>query len=400
MNGLNNLIIKLRESVEADTFVRLTLSKPQNKQSDLKKVIIKLATIKKALHFSFTYRHQTKDITKNQLLKDGYLTIEELMNQQFYILNLFTIKEDVNLEVKSNGTEKIRSTKPTFKKLPEKSHDKIKNRLIKGTNYLQELGVLNAKGGIQKDKGDKYKQINKFIEIIDGLIKQNKTLVDQKEIKVVDMGAGKGYLTFALYDYLVNTLKTTASVKGIEIRSDLIEKCNAIAQKVDFEQLLFEKGFISDYDLTETDVLIALHACDTATDDAIFKGIQANAQLIICAPCCHKQIRKEMKNSKHLQPILDYGILKERQAEMLTDVIRALLLELSGYKTKVFEFISTEHTGKNVMIVGQKHGHQVKEEEIYQKIAILKEEFGIRRHYLETLLSTGNFNSSSIENLN
>jgi len=377
---------QLKESMDANTFVRLTLSRPRDKASDLKKVIIKVATIKKALHFSFTYRHQTKDITKNALLTEGYQTIEELMNQQFYILNLFTIKEDTSLELKPNGKEKIRTTKPTFKNLPEKSHDKIKNRLIKGTNYLQDLGVLNAKGGIQKDKGDKYKQINKFIEIIDGLIKQNKKLASQKEIKVVDMGAGKGYLTFALYDYLVNTLKTTASVKGIEIRPDLIEKCNTIAQKVGFKQLFFEKGFISDYKLTEADVLIALHACDTATDDAIFKGIQAKAQLIICAPCCHKQIRKEMKSSEHLQPILDYGILKERQAEMLTDVIRALLLELSGYKTKVFEFISTEHTGKNVMIVGQKHEHQVNAEEILQKIATLKKEFGVETHYMETLL--------------
>ncbi len=389
MIGLQTLMNQLKESVEANIFVRLTLSKPKAKTSDLKKVIIKLATIKKALNLSFTYRHQTKDITKNYSLEEGYQTVEDLMNEQFYILNLFTIKEDTSLEIKSNGQDKIRTTKPTFKSLPEKSHDKIKNRLIKGTNYLQALGVLNTKGGIQKDKGDKYKQINKFIEIIDGLIRQNKTLAAQKDIKVVDMGAGKGYLTFALYDYLVNTLKTTASVKGIEIRPDLIEKCNNIARKVGFEQLVFEKGFINDYVLTETDILIALHACDTATDDAIFKGIQANAQLIICAPCCHKQIRKEMKSSEHLQPILDYGILKERQAEMLTDVIRALLLELSGYKTKVFEFISTDHTGKNVMIVGQKHNHPVDTNPILHKINTLKKEFGVEVHYLETLLASG-----------
>jgi len=129
--------------------------------------------------------------------------------------------------------------------------------------------------------------------------------------------------------------------------------------------------------------LIALHACDTATDDAIFKGIQAEAQLIICAPCCHKQIRKQITTSKNLQPILDYGILKERQAEMITDTIRALLLESAGYKTKVFEFISTEHTGKNVMIVGQKHNRVVEAAIYLEKITTLKKEFGIDYHYLE-----------------
>ena len=132
--------------------------------------------------------------------------------------------------------------------------------------------------------------------------------------------------------------------------------------------------------------MIALHACDTATDDAIYKGIQANAQLIICAPCCHKQVRQQIKGSKTLQPLLDFGILKERQAEMITDTIRALLLEAAGYKTKVFEFISTEHTGKNVMIVGQKHSNTYDKAAYLKKITALKAEFGIEYHYLEQLM--------------
>ena len=252
---------------------------------------------------------------------------------------------------------------------------------------MQALGVLDAKGRIQKEKGDKYRQINKFVEIIDGLVRQHPVLKNKKNIEVVDMGAGKGYLTFALYDYLINIFKTTAAVKGVEIRPDLIEKCNKIAQKVGFKQLVFEEGYISDFPIDKTDILIALHACDTATDDAIFKGIQAKAELIICAPCCHKQIRQQIKGSEFLQPILDYGILKERQAEMITDTIRALLLEAKGYKTKVFEFISTEHTGKNVMIIGQKHTNSIDKPTILKKISILKETFGIDYHYLERLLN-------------
>ncbi len=376
----------LENSLTDNTFVRLTLSKSRVPTSDLKKVIFKLAEIKKSLHLSTTFRHKTKDITKNYLVAEGIEQIKQLIDQQFFIANLFTIQEDITLEIPKSGKEKLRRGKPAFPELPARSHDKSKQRFIKATNYLQALGVVDAKGRIQKDKGDKYKQINKFIEIIDGLVRQHPILKNKQDMEIVDMGAGKGYLTFALYDYLVNTFKTTAKVKGVEIRPDLIKKCNGIAQKVGFKQLIFEEGYISDFQLNKTDILIALHACDTATDDAIYKGIQANAQLIICAPCCHKQIRQQIKGSKNLQPLLDFGILKERQAEMITDTIRALLLESAGYKTKVFEFISTEHTGKNVMIVGQKHNNPFDKMDYLQKIVALKAEFGIEYHYLEKLM--------------
>lgn len=388
MSHQATFLTTLENSLTENTFVRLTLSKNRVPTSDLKKVIMKLAEIKKSLHLSTIFRHKTKDITKNFPVAEGLVQIKQLIEEQFFIANLFTIKEDLTLEITKAGKEKIRRSKPAFPDLPARSHDKAKQRFITATNYLQELGVVDAKGRIQKDKGDKYKQINKFIEIIDGLVRQHPILKNKQDMEVVDMGAGKGYLTFALYDYLVNTFKTAAKVRGVEIRPDLIQKCNGIAQKVGFKQLVFEEGYINDFELNKTDILIALHACDTATDDAIYKGIQANAQLIICAPCCHKQIRQQIKGSKHLQPLLDFGILKERQAEMITDTIRALLLESAGYKTKVFEFISTEHTGKNVMIVGQKHSNPYDKADYLQKIATLKAEFGIEYHYLERLMGT------------
>lgn len=386
MTGINTILTELKDSIEQNTFVRLTLSKSRTKNADLKKVIIKLAIIKKVQQLSFVYRHQTKDITKNYLVEEGITIIQDLLENQFLITNLFTTQEDVSLELTLGGKERLQRKAPNFTTVPERNHDKQKKRLIKSTSYLKELGILDNKDRIKRDKGDKFKQINKFVEIIDGLIRNTPSLKTDTPINVVDMGAGKGYLTFALYDYLVNTLKTKATIKGVEVRADLIKLCNQIAQKINFDGLSFELGYISDFDLPSTDILIALHACDTATDDAIYKGIAANAQLIICAPCCHKQIRKEIKSSDTLQPILDFGILKERQAEMITDTIRALLLEAAGYKTKVFEFISTEHTGKNVMIVGQKHDGAVETGMILEKIDKLKKEFGIGYHYLEKLL--------------
>ena len=384
---MSDFLKKLASAIESNTFVRLTLSKNRDKQSDLKKVLIKLAIIKKTEHLNFVYRHKTKDLTKNFLVEEGKELVEKMLDEQFMIANLFTTEENVAFEINKKGKSRTKTTKPTFTTPPDRGHDKAKNRLIGKADFLKELGILDASGRIQKDAGDKYKQIEKFVEIIDSLLKQNSQITDNQPIRITDMGSGKGYLTFAIYDFLVKKLNLKAKVTGIEIRPDMIELCNRIAQKVGFENLSFEEGFISDYDLPETDILIALHACDTATDDAISKGISAKAQLIICAPCCHKQIRRSIKKSELFDPVLNYGILKERQAEILTDTIRALLLEANGYKTKVFEFISTEHTGKNVLIVGQRHERAVDSKAIFEKIEKLKGEFGIEEHYLEGLLA-------------
>ena len=386
MEKLEKLLGAIQETIVSKRFVRLTLSKPRQKGDDLKKVIAKSILIKGKLHFSFIYRHQTKDITKNYELEVGTSLIKQLLSEQFYIANLFSTQKNWSYEIFKNGKDHLKSSAPTFIEPPTQQHDKTKNSLLVSADFLKELKVLDAKGRVRKDMGDKYKQIEKFVEILDALIRKNPKLSSSQKISVTDMGSGKGYLTFATYDFLKNNLKKEVSVTGVEVRDDLIDFCNQTAQKVGFENLGFKKGYISDYDLQATDILIALHACDTATDDAIFKGISAKAKLIVCAPCCHKQVRKAMGVSENLQSVLNYGILKERQAEIVTDTIRALLLEAHGYKTKVFEFISTEHTGKNVMIVGQRHAGKVDKDAILSKIEKLKIEFEIAQHYLETIL--------------
>ena len=377
----------LQNSIESDTFVRLTLSKPKDKSQPTQKIVIKLAIIKKAPHLSFIFREKTKDITKNFLIKNGIEEIENRVGEEFLIANLFTTENDFLFEKNRKGKVLLRTNKPSIQTVPNRTHDKEKNKLIQSTEYLVELGILNSNGKVQKGRGDKYKQIQKFTEIIDGLVQRNDKLLKNKSLRVVDMGSGKGYLTFALYDHLKNNLSLDVEVVGVELRQNLIDLCNGIAQKVSFDGLRFESGFIENYQLEKTDILIALHACDTATDDAIFKGIQAKAKLIICAPCCHKQIRKQISNNNAFHSILQHGILKERQAEIVTDTIRALLLEASGYQTKVFEFISTEHTGKNVMIVGQKHNNAFNKNDFLKKVEDLKNTFGIEMHYLEKLLA-------------
>jgi len=251
------------------------------------------------------------------------------------------------------------------------------------------LGILNKNGKIQKGKGDKLKQINKYVEIIDGILRNNKDLSKLDIMQIVDMGSGKGYLTFALYDYLKNKRKQNVIMRGIELRPNLVEICNGIAEDAGFDQLFFEEGSIQQSEISKIDALIALHACDTATDDAIAKGIAANAKLIICSPCCHKQVRKDLiEPDSALDSVYQFGILKERQAEIITDTIRALILKKYGYKTNIFEFISSEHTGKNLIITAIKHDGKVEVEKLATEIDKLKKQFGVVRHYLEEAILT------------
>ncbi len=373
--------------IESQELIKITLGNKRDKDATLKNVFIKMVTIKNNRQLSFLYRYPTNDITKNFDNEEGVNLVEEMLQSTFYNGDLFTSANDFHLSVNNNGKTKI-TTKPAtlIIKTDSHQHDKKKARIVRtiGNIYLQQLGLTNAEGLVKKDKQDKYKQINRYIEITEGIIKDLKF---SDKINVVDMGCGKGYLTFALYDYLANTLQLKPFISGVELRQDLVNACNQIAGAANFTNLHFETGSIADITLQATDILIALHACDTATDDAIYKGIQAQAKVIICAPCCHKQIRRQMNPANVLSSITKHGILLERQAEIVTDSIRALLLEAYGYKTKVFEFIATAHTPKNILIVGIKSDQpNSNREEALGKVTALRKLFNIENHYLETLL--------------
>ncbi len=373
----------LKDHIDNKTFIKLTISDKQNKQQDTQKVLIKPVQLKKGFHLSFVYRYATKDVTKNYLIEESIQEITRLMESEFKQALLFTTQEDIHFIPKAK--KKINIKKATITKAADLSHDKNKKRLISTENnvYLQALKVTSPDGKVRKDMQDKYRQINKYIEIVDGALKE---LKNEKSLSIVDMGAGKGYLTFSLYDYLNTNLKIDASVLGIELRPQLVRDCNAIAEKASFDNLSFKEGFIESVELPDFDVLVALHACNTATDDAIYRGITSNAKVIICSPCCHKQVRQDMNKNNALQAITRFGILKERQAEIATDAIRALFLEAYGYKAQVFEFIATEHTPKNIIITAIKV-KDVSEPipEKMEEIRRLKSLIGLDKHYLELL---------------
>ena len=380
----------LNESLSRNTFVKISLGNYKGNEPELKNIYIKKVLIKREDKLSFTYRYQTRDVVKNYSMVEGTALLGGLLEPTgFRVATLFTTEFDLHYEYFSATKIVVKKRAASTHILPSLSHDKEKNRLIepKGKHYLTELRITDDAGNVYKATQDKYRQINHYVELLSPLLKE---LPVRDVIKVVDMGAGKGYLTFALYDYLINALKLQASVTGVEYRQDLVDLCNEIAKKSAFDDLIFIQGSIEQYDSAGANVLIALHACDTATDDAIYKGITAGADLIVVAPCCHKQIRREIEKGKKkndLEFILRHGIFLERQAEMVTDSIRALILEYYGYSTKVFEFISDTHTPKNIMLTAVKRKSPVANSlQILEKIKSAKAYFGIAEHHLEKLL--------------
>ncbi|RZK15146.1 MAG: SAM-dependent methyltransferase [Pedobacter sp.] len=388
---IEQFISALELSLSSQNFVKISLGNYKGKEEALKQILVRKVLIKREDKLAFTFRYKTRDVVKNFAFDEGIKLIAEYLNTGFKIGTLFTTEKDLIFEELNNGKVVLRETKALNKDVPAANHDQEKTRLIKphSKSYLTELKITDVDGKVFKNAQDKFKQINHYIEILSSLIKE---LPEGTIKKVADMGSGKGYLTFALYDYLQSVLKVNSEVVGVEYRQDMVDLCNAVAEKSAFDKLNFVQGTIEDYNAEDVNLLIALHACDTATDDAIFKGIKANAELIVVAPCCHKQIRREIEQNKVRNDVTfltKYGIFLERQAEMVTDGIRALILEYFGYKTKVFEFISDAHTPKNVLVVGIKSKDRgaKNKEEILEKIKASKAYFGIAYHHLERLLN-------------
>ncbi len=376
------------DSLRESSFVKLSLGKYRGAETGLKNVYVRLVKIKNTERLSFLYRYRTKDTVKNYLVEDGRAKLRELLGATFLSGHLFTLSQNLQIEFNRKLKPRLVYSKPTFDAAPPATHDQKKQRFIELQNniYLNALGVTNERGEVRERMGDKFRQINKFVEIINRLYASS-ALAASREISIVDMGSGKGYLTFAVYDYFNNHLGINARVTGVESRVELVELCNRIAAGTGFTHLQFQTGYINDFKLERADMLIALHACDTATDDALYQGIEAAASVIICAPCCHKELRPQIESPAVLCAMLRHGILLERQAEMLTDSLRALLLDYCGYTTKVFEFISTEHTAKNTMLAAIKREPRTTEREsVLREYHALKEFYGVKTQRLENLL--------------
>ena len=401
---MEKFFAKVENSLKDNSIVKMTLSKPVSKNNELRNVYVKPILLKDNKMYQFTYRYERRDETKNF---DAGQTMEQVMSlvpTVFQNVSLFTLTEDVTLLVSKKGKPTLMCKKINEKREADLSHDHEKQRLIDPSNpWWHLLGLTSRDGKVMADMQHKFKQICKYVEIVDGVMRQTKF---DDEIHIADMGAGKGYLTFALYEYLTTHYDKKIVMEGVEIRKDLVLKINEIIRDCGINAsrdaihrvsipgdamnristaestMYFVQNSIEDYKPEKLDVLIALHACDTATDDAILKGIRNNAKLIICAPCCHKQIRREMEKSGKTDAMTRFGIFLERQSVMITDAVRALVLEYCGYKTQVMEFIEYDNTPKNVLLVGRKTDKSVDKERVANEIKNLLDQYGIEEHYL------------------
>ena len=378
-------IALFEQALAAGAFVKLVLGKPRAVAGDLVRVSARPVLLKGEAVVSFVATHKTRDVTKNLPPAEAVQQVRELLDTTFSHAHLFTTTEEVQLMVSKKGRQTLMRGKASPIAAPA-VHDREKHRFLDlDRAFLTELGVTNAQHQLVPAMARKWKQINKFIEVLDNAL-ESSALKSAARIEVVDFGSGKGYLTFAMHDYLRHTLGLPARVTGVELRDDMVTLCSGAVQRLGIDGLRFEQGDVRSRAPAPTDIMIALHACDTATDHAIHTGIRAGASIIMCSPCCHKELRPQLLSPHPLRPILKHGIHQAQEAEMLTDGLRALMLDACGYDTQVFEFIALEHTNKNKMILAVKRKATGNADEAWRQVEEIKSYYGVREHCLETLL--------------
>lgn len=342
----------LRTAVADGSLLKLTLGKPGTPEGPEapRNLFVRPVALKAGPHLALVTRYATRDVTKNLRPDEACVMLTALIGREFLDAHLFTPLQTAQLETKPDGSARLHvKTAQSAPPAPAPGNDRAKPRLIPpDAVWMQKLGVTQNNGQPRPGMTGKYRQIEKFAEVLSHLLAEAHLANRETErpLDIVDMGAGKGYLTFTL----AHLLGERARITGVEQRADLVAANNALAREQGFSNLTFIRGSIAETQLERIDVLIALHACDTATDDALFMGLSANARLLVVSPCCQKELRPQLTAPPVLADALRHGIFQERQAEFVTDALRAQLLEYAGFSTRVFEFVSPDHTARNVMI--------------------------------------------------
>ena len=383
--NVDRFISAFAESLSGETFIKLSLGNYKGADKQLQKLLMRLVSGKRGKRLFVQYKYETRDVVKNYSIDDGPGILREQIANGFKSGHLFTLKEDQQLDIGKRNS-RLNIGKPTIKRLPSLEHDREKTAMVDpSAYYLRLLGITGETGQILSRQYDKWKQINKFVEILTNLYRRS-DLSQHDYLKIVDMGSGKGYLTFAAYDYFANTLGLTVEMTGVDTRGEQIKLCNEIAVSGGYEGLRFEEGNISEIDTAGANIVIALHACDTATDDAIFKGIAEVAEIILTAPCCHSELRSQLKPPAALKGMLRHPVMLSRTAQLITDGLRSLILEREGYSTRMMEFVDTEHTPMNIMITavrGAGSGYPDAAAEIHE----IMDTYGINQQRLWSLLN-------------
>lgn len=379
---------RLREAWEQGTLRRLVLGAYRGSDRSLRKLQVRPVLLQSGRRLSFVWNHETRDITKNLEIDAGFELIGNLIGSDFASGHLYTTAATWQLEHRPGRHPRLTRSAPITSDTPVTlAHDHSKARTIQPDEpWLRSLGILGGHGEVRKAMESKYRQIHRFIELVDPIL-NGAVSPDDGAIRVVDMGCGKGYLTFALCSHLIRKYPgREIQVRGVEVRPELVTEASRAAADCGMTQLQFREGDIVGCRVEPTTGVVALHACDTATDDAMAWGVRAGAQWILTAPCCHREIRPQLTPPPPLAGALRHGIFAERQAEFVTDALRSALLEWVGYETRVMEFVSPEHTVKNLMIAAIRRPSPRDVEALRQAVSKLAGEYGVRRQHLATQL--------------
>lgn len=381
---LGRFLSHLREAMANGQLSRVTLSAYRGSDPSLRRVQVRPVELKAGRRLSFVWSHATRDVTKNLDGEAGVTLIQQLLESDFASGHLHTSTATWQIDRKSGGAFRLtRSDSKVSKGTGLQPHDRIKLRAVaRDEPWLRALGVTGPAEEIRRGMESKYRQIHRFIELMEPVISAVPSN-GEGPVRVIDMGCGKGYLTFALYSHLIRRNPGRAiEVIGLEVRAELVEAANRIARECRASGLRFENGRIEERPAESITGMIALHACDTATDDALAWGIKAGADWLVCSPCCHRELRPRMIPPENLKAALRHGIFAERQAEFLTDALRVGLLEWTGYEARAFEFISSEHTAKNLMLTGVRRKNTADGESTAISVRRLAADYGIQEQRL------------------
>ena len=327
---------------------QIIISNPKG-QKEIIKVKIRPTIIKEELLYQISEWKNNQIFHKNMDKEQTVEKVAEYLEQDFSQMELTSKTVQATVLVSKKGKVTLKEKQITAGKEIDLSHNKIKKYILQeGTPvpFLIDLGVQTREGKIVKSHYDKFRQINRYLEFIQDIMP---ILPKDRTINIIDFGCGKSYLTFALYYYMKIICNRDIQVIGLDLKEKVIEDCNRLAKKYQYEHLTFITGDVSTYTGEAVDMVVTLHACDTATDYALMKAIDWKAKVIFTVPCCQHEVNKQIR-CEELAPLLKYGLIKERISALLTDAVRANLLEEQGYQVQVMEFIDMEHTPKNILI--------------------------------------------------
>ena len=355
----------LKDSLNIN-FIQATISNPKKKDGVVK-VRIRPVLMKEELIFQFETHQNNQAFHENCTADESVEKILSLM-ENFKQLQFDTKEEKYTVLISKKGKVTIQKKRQNgCVKEVDLSHNRTKKYILEEgvkVPFLCDLGVMTEEGKIVKSRFDKFRQINRFLEFIEDILPQ---LQKDKEVTILDFGCGKSYLTFAMYYYLHELKGYDIRIIGLDLKKDVIKYCNKLSEKYGYEKLRFLEGNIADYTgVDEVDMVVTLHACDTATDFALAKAVGWNAKVILSVPCCQHELNGQMHN-EILEPVFKYGLIKERIAALVTDAMRAEYLEREGYEAQILEFIDMEHTPKNILIRAVKTGKRAQNQDKIKK---------------------------------